>query len=285
MSAVPRVRRSLIFAPGDRPALFPKALACGADQLCIELEDGVPRDKAAARENALEWFAAPPANPGVERLVRINTPRGPEGLRDLLAICEAPTPPPAIMVPKVESPEDVRWLCDVFSDGAHSEICFHIIIETNRALEAAHEIAAASPRIDALAFGAIDMAAELRAPVAWEPLLYARQRLVNAAAGAGVDLLDAPCLDLDDEAALTEETRRARDLGFTGRAAVHPRQVPVINAVFSPDDEAVAYARRALAAAEAAGGGLVVLDGKLIEPPVLRSLRRVAAIADRMEAG
>ena len=283
-TAPPRARRSLIFAPADRPELFPKALASGADQVCLELEDGVPRRKAEARANALARFAAPAPEAEAELLLRINSPRCAEGLRDLAAICESPAPPPALMAPKVESPEDARMLDELFSDGPHAEIRFHIVIETCRALEAAHEIARASPRVDSLAFGALDMAAELRVEAAWEPLLYARQRLVAAAAGAGVDLLDAPSLDLADEAGLAAEARRARTLGFTGKAAIHPRQVAPINAAFRPGADEIARARAAIAAAEAADGGLAVVDGKLIEPPVLRAARRLAAVADRAGA-
>ena len=283
-TAPPRARRSLIFAPADRPELFPKALASGADQVCLELEDGVPRRKAEARANALARFAAPAPKAGAELLLRINSPRCAEGLRDLAAICESPAPPPALMAPKVESPEDARMLDELFSDGPHAEIRFHIVIETCRALEAAHEIARASPRVDSLAFGALDMAAELRVEAEWEPLLYARQRLVAAAAGAGVDLLDAPSLDLADEAGLAAAARRARALGFTGKAAIHPRQVAPINAAFRPGAGEVARARAAIAAAEAADGGLAVVDGKLVEPPVLRAARRIAAVADRADA-
>lgn len=284
----PRARRSLIFVPGDRRGLWPKALAAGADQVCFELEDGVPRGKAGARANAVAVFAEPPptgGDGGAERLLRINSPRGVEGLRDLVAICDSASPPPALMVPKVESPDEVRLLDDLLGDGPHAAIRFHVVIETAAALEAAHEIARASPRVDSLAFGAVDMAAELRTSTDWEPMLYARQRLVAAAAGAGIDLLDAPMLDLADADGLAGEARRARDIGFTGKAAIHPRQVPAINAVFSPDEAEVARARAAIAASEAAGGGLVVLDGKLIEPPVLRAMRRIVAVAERAGGG
>ena len=281
--AAPRARRSLIFAPADRPERFARALACGADQVCIELEDGVPRDKARARANAMAVFAGPPlatTEGGAERLLRINSPRGAEGVRDLVAICDSASPPPALMLPKVMCPEELRLLCDLFSSGPHAAIRFHVVVETAAALEAAHEIALATPRLDSLAFGAIDLAAELGVTPGWKPMLYARQRLVAAAAGAGVDLLDAPSLDLADEAS-PEEARRARDLGFTGKAAIHPRQVAAINTAFTPDARAVAHARAAIAASEEVGGGLVVVDGKLIEPPVLRAMRRLVAVAER----
>lgn len=282
-AAAPRARRSLIFVPGDRPDRFAGALACGADQVCVELEDGVPRRKDEARANALAFFAAAPAaaGDGPERLLRVNSPRTAHGLRDLVAICESPAPPPAIMVPKVESPAEIRLLADLFRGGAHGGVRFHVVIETAAALEAAHEIALAGPRIDALAFGAFDLAAELRASPGWGPMLYARQRLACAAAAAGIDLLDAPSLDLADEAGLANDARRARGLGFTGKAAIHPRQIAAINAAFTPSAEEAARARAAIAASEAAGGELAVVDGKLIEPPVLRAMRRVAAAADR----
>lgn len=282
-AAPPRARRSLIFVPGDRPERFPKALASGADQVCIELEDGVPRRKDAARAHALAFFAAEPGGEarGPERLLRVNSPRTAHGLRDLVAICESPAPPPALMIPKVESPDEVRLLGDLLRNGALGAIRFHIVIETAAALEAAHEIALANPRIDALAFGAFDLAAELRASPDWEPMLYARQRLASAAAAAGIDLLDAPSLDLDDEAELEADARRARELGYTGKAAIHPRQIPIIDKVFSPGAGEVARARAAIAASEAAGGELAVVDGKLVEPPVLRAMRRIVAIADR----
>ena len=286
-AAPPRARRSLIFVPGDRPERFAKALASGADQVCIELEDGVPRRKDEARAQARAFFAAAPdsAARGPERLLRINSPRTAHGLRDLVAICESAAPPPALMLPKVESPEEVRLLSDLLRGGAHGAIRFHIVVETAAALEAAHEIALADPRIDALAFGVFDLAAEMRASPGWGPMLYARQRLAGAAAAAGIDLLDAPSLDLDDEAGLEDDARRARELGYTGKAAIHPRQIPIIAKVFSPGAEEVARARAAIAASEAAGGELAVVDGKLVEPPVLRAMRRIVATADRAADG
>ena len=113
------------------------------------------------------------------------------GLADLQAVLEAETPPPALMLPKVLTPDEVVWLDDVLSERGHATR-LHVIIETNAALEAACEIARASPRIDSLLFGGVDMAAELRCKNAWQPLLYARSRVVHAAAGAGIDVIDVP---------------------------------------------------------------------------------------------
>lgn len=262
--------------------MFPKALASGADIVCVELEDGIaPKDKAEARARALSLFAAPQAEDGVERIVRINALRERFGLEDVLAVLSTDTPPPALMMPKVRTPDEVAMLDQLLTERGHPTR-LHVIIETNEGLEAAFEIARASTRIDAMFFGGVDMAAELGCRNGWEPLLRARSRVVHAAASAGLDVIDVPWLDLDDADGMKAEAQRARDLGFAGKGAVHPRQIAALNAVFTPTPETIARARRIIAEFEAADTGLVVIDGKLIEKPVLREMRRVTAIAERM---
>ena len=182
-----RPRRSFIFVPGLRPEMFPKALACRADIVCVELEDGIAqKDKEEARIKGLGLFAVPQPDDGVERIVRINCLRTAFGLGDVAAVIATDTPPPALMLPKVVTPDEIVWLDDLLTERGHTTR-LHVIIETNAALEAAYEIASCSPRIDALFFGGFDMAADLRCKNAWEPLLYARSRIVHAAAGAGID--------------------------------------------------------------------------------------------------
>jgi citrate lyase beta subunit len=114
-------------------------------------------------------------------------------------------------------------------------------------------------------------------------MLYARSRVVHAAARFGLDLLDVPWLDLDDQAGLEAEARASKALGFTGKASIHPKQIPVINGVFSPSADDVARARRIIAEFATNTTGLLVVDGELIERPVLRSMHRIVAIADRLE--
>lgn len=276
-----RPRRSFIFSPGLRPEMFPKALACGTDIVCVELEDGIaPKDKDAARECALALFAKPQADDGVERILRVNCLRNAFGLADVSAVLAMDTPPPALMLPKVMTPDEVVWLDDLLSEHDH-QTRLHIIIETNQGLEAVHDIAHASARIDALLFGGIDMAAELRCKNTWEALLYARSRVVHAAAGAGIDAIDVPWLDLQDADGMEREAHLARDLGFSGKGAIHPKQIAAINNVFTPSDSEVAHAQNILKAFEQAGTGLVVIDGKLIEKPVLREMQRMIAIAEK----
>ena len=140
-------------------------------------------------------FAEPQAGDGVERMVRLTTP-----IRTAWRICKRlwkGRPTTAIMLPKVKSPDELRALDELF-DERDIDIRLHAIIETNQGLEAAYEIAQASSRLDAMFFGGVDMAAELRASGEWSTLLYARSRVVHAAAAAGVDVIDVPYLDLND---------------------------------------------------------------------------------------
>ena len=279
-----RPRRSFIFTPGLRPDMYPKALASGADIVCVELEDGIaPKDKAEAREKALALFEKPQADDVVERIVRINSMRERFGIEDVSAILASKTPPPALMMPKVRTPDEVVILDQLLTEAGH-ETRLHVIIETNEGLEAAFEIAKCSDRIDAMFFGGVDRAAELRCQNNYDALLYARSRVVHASAAAGLDVIDVPYLDLDDPDGMRVEAERVRDLGFSGKGSVHPKQIAALNEVFTPSEAQITRARRIISEFEKANTGLVVIDGKLIEKPVLRDMYRIVAIADRMGA-
>ena len=262
--------------------MFPKALASGADIVCVELEDGIaPKDKAEARQKTLALFEVPQADDGVERIVRINSMQERFGIEDVNAILATTTPPPALMMPKVRTPDEVVMLDRLLGEAGHATR-LHVIIETNEGLEAAFEIARCSDRIDAMFFGGVDMAAELRCQNTLDSLIYARSRVVHASAAAGLDVIDVPYLDLDDPGGMRAEAEKVRDLGFSGKGSIHPKQIPALNEVFTPSAGKIARARRVIAEFETADTGLVVIDGKLIEKPVLREMYRVAAIADRM---
>jgi (S)-citramalyl-CoA lyase len=277
-----RPRRSFMFTPGLRTDMFPRALASGADIVCVELEDGIaPKDKAEARQKALALFEAPQADDGVERIVRINSMRERFGIEDVNAVLASKTPPPALMMPKVRTPDEVVMLDQLLTEAGHATR-LHVIIETNEGLEAAFEIARCSDRIDAMFFGGVDMAAELRCQNSFDAMIYARSRVVHASAAAGLDVIDVPFLNLDDPEGMRIEAEKARDLGFAGKGSVHPKQIADLNEVFTPPADKIARARRIIAEFEAADTGLVVIDGKLIEKPVLRDMYRIVAIADRM---
>src|SRR3954464_11514587 len=281
-SHVVRPRRSLLFVPGLRPDRFAKALDSGADIVCVDMEDAVARSrKDEGRALTLPLFRDK-SHPHVEKMARINALSTPDGLKDLTAIIELETPPPAIMIPKIRSAEEVQLIDSLLSSGPSRQIRFCVIVETNQGLERALEIAKSSSRIDSMILGAVDMSADLRCEKSWEPLLYTRSRLVHAAASAGIDLLDVPYLNLDDPDGLRQEAQGCARLGFTGKASIHPNQLAIIHEAFTPTAAQIARAKKCVAAFEQSATGLVVVDNELLELPVIRSMRRILAIAQRV---
>ena len=272
-------RRSFIFTPGTRPELVSKAIDCGADIVCLELEDGVaPQDKNLARNNVVSLFENGYKSESTELVVRINSLRCKYGLEDLNTFLEMKTPPPTIMLPKVDCADEIQMI-DALLSERELDTRLHIIIETNQGLEASIDIAQASPRIDALFFGGVDMAADLRCSGDWNSLLFARSKVVHAAATAKIDSLDVPFLDLNDEGGLREQAVLAKDLGFSGKGSIHPKQIPIINEIFTPSPAEIDYAEKVVKAFNASDSGLVLVDGKLIEKPVLREMKRKLSIA------
>jgi citrate lyase beta subunit len=274
--------RAALFTPGNRPDRFAKAAASGADALIFDLEDAVAAaDKGHAREAVLAHFLADfhmGLAPGQVAGLRVNNAHSPAGLRDLLALVESRVVPDFVLLPKVESPFEVL-LATRHLSGTQADVPFVCAIESARGLDSAVDIARASPRVRALALGGADLAVALRAEAAWEPLLFARSRLVQAAAVAGIGVFDSPHFDLADDAGLAEVSRRAKALGFTGKLAVHPRQVSAIQSTFMPTPEEVVRAERIVAALAAAGGNVCELDGEMVEGPIVLAAHRVLALA------
>ncbi len=274
-----RVRRSLLFVPAVRPDRYPKALATGADAVCIDLEDGVSfAAKDEAREQAIALFTDR-APVRAEVSLRINDPTTELGMRDLDAIRDAGIRPDALMVPKCGGVDAIRVAADALAQTAPN-LPIIAQIETAQGVAAAETIGAATPDVAVLFFGAVDYAADVGCRIEWDAILYARSRVVAAAAIAGVTALDTPFMDVPALATLADESRRTRRLGFTGKAAIHPTQVAVIQAAYSPGTDEVAWARRIVAAYESQSGGVLLVDGKLIERPVITAAQRTLAIAD-----
>ncbi len=277
-----RPRRCLLYMPASRLEIYPKALASGADVVCVDLEDATADDaKDAVRAETFAHFANDKPDGKVERTIRINGLRTREGLADLVALAEAPAATDGILIPKVKAAEEIRIARDILAP-VHPDLKFHIQIETNDGLKNAHEIAKASHKVASLVFGGFDMSASLRVEPGWEALLYARQTLVHAAARANIDLLDMPFFGLDDPDGLAAETTRARDIGFTGKCAIHPKQVAIINAAFTPDADEVARAKDLIAKFEAQDQAFTIIDGIIMEKPVVERLYRTIAIAERL---
>lgn len=283
--------RSVLFVPGDRPDRCDKAMVAGADAVCVDLEDAVgPAAKAGARDTVAAFLArwerpaVTGADPGRERrppvIVRVNDPDSEEGRLDAEALAGVPGPD-ALMIPKVTGAAGVRSAQRLLGD----DIPLFPIIETAAGLEHAAQIGAASPAVAALMFGGFDLSAELGAEPEWEPLLYARSRVVHAAALSGLDTIDMPSRDFRDVSRLRAEAEKALRLGMTGKVAIHPAQIPVIHDVFTPSPEEVEQARRIVEADRAAGGGAVALDGRMVDRPVVEAARRVLAQAGPPPSG
>ena len=276
------VRRSFIFTPGLNPDMFPKAIASGADMVCIELEDGIAiKDKDEARKNTIEALKTLEVKSGVELVVRVNCQRTKFGLLDLEAFISSKLKVKAIMLPKVKTPDEIKFIDDLLTD-CNLDTDLHVIMETNEALQNIYEIAHSSKRIVALYFGGVDMAAELRVPNSYENLLYARSKLVHAGASVGIDVIDVPYLDLEDMDGMKKEAELVRDLGFTGKGSIHPKQINILNEIFTPSKEEISKAKKIVDQFSASDTGLVVIDGKLIEKPVLREMQRKILIADKI---
>jgi citrate lyase subunit beta/citryl-CoA lyase/(S)-citramalyl-CoA lyase len=271
------VIRSFLFTPANRPSAFARALDSGADCVCLDLEDAVPPGgKDAARPDALAFLAE--AGAGALRALRINALSTAAGLRDLAALAAAAPARGLLLLPKVGSAAELR-LAGSILDEAGSGLSLAALVETAAGLRDVEDIAAATPRLRLLVFGAVDLSAELHCAIDSETMRAARSRIVQAAHAAGRDVLDVPELgfrDLDRVAAAAQAA--ARD-GFTGKAAIHPSNIAAINAAFTPSAEEIAEAQRIVAAFEASPTGLVVIEGRLIEAPVIRGMRRRLALA------
>ena len=277
-----KVRRSFIFTPGLNPEMFPKALASGADMVCIELEDGIAiKDKDEARKNTINALKTLEVKNDVELVVRVNCQRTKPGLLDLEAFISSKLKVKALMLPKVKTPDEITFIDDLLSD-CNLDTDLHVIMETNEALENIYDIAHSSKRIVALYFGGVDMAAELRVPNSYENLVYARSKLVHAGASVGVDVIDVPYLDLEDMNGMKKEAELVRNLGFTGKGSIHPKQINILNEVFTPSDEEITKAKKIIDQFNASDTGLVVIDGKLIEKPVLREMQRRILVAEKI---
>jgi citrate lyase subunit beta/citryl-CoA lyase len=280
-----RLRRSRLYLPGNQPKLFINAGLHHPDAVILDLEDSVhPDDKDGARlivRNALGALDFM----GAERMVRIN--QGQLGLEDLAEI--VPAAPDLILIPKVESPEEVREVHELVKTlRAQHELERPVwlmpIIESALGVEHAFTIAAAADSVVALTIGLEDYTADLGVPrtPGGAETIYARTRLVNAAHAAGVQAIDSVFSDVSDMEALLAWARDARSLGFEGMGCIHPRQIRPIHEGFSPTEKELEKALRVVAAFEEAtarGLGVVSLGAKMIDPPVVLRAQRVVGQA------
>jgi citrate lyase beta subunit len=278
-----RVRRVLLFTPGDDLRKVEKAAKSGADSVILDLEDGVALNrKVEARQAVVKALQSIDFGRS-EKLVRINPIDSSLEVDDLNAIIN--TPLDGYVIPKVENPKQIRWLGRrLDTANVNPSVRLLAIIETAKGIINLKEIAGAHPRLDALIFGAEDFASSIgaiRTREGWE-VFYARSAVVTHAAAFGLQAIDSIYADFNDTVGLTTETEQSLRLGYTGKLAIHPRQIDPITAVFTPSDEAVAQAKRLVNAHnehQAGGTGVFALDGKMVDMPMVRAAERVLARA------
>jgi citrate lyase subunit beta/citryl-CoA lyase len=271
--------------------MIDKALGLNADAIMLDIEDGVaPNEKDAARRNISESLARDKAPRSPARYVRINAIGHARMDADLEAVVRPGLE--GLVCPKVDTVDEVRTVDAILDQReaknklAKGAVKLLIAIESPRGLLNAPAIAAASPRIAGLLFGAEDFGREIGLPAVREgearDLIYARSAMVIAAASAHVQAIDGVWVDLNDSAGLTGFARQSRQLGFSGMSCIHPSQIDAINATFSPTAEEIDYCQRVLQAfeeANARGDGSIAFGGQLIDRPIIERARRTIDMA------
>lgn len=267
--------RSLLFAPGNRPALFDKAIRSGADAVILDLEDSVPAaDKASARE-AIESEWARLEALGVPLVVRINPSDSEAGAQDLAWLKRLPSPA-AVMLPKVESPQALAEAHDRL-DG----VSLLPLIESAAGYAALPTLAAA-PGVLRLAVGNIDFMADvgLQCDESESELVPLRFAIAIATRlNRLAPAIDGVTVQIGDDTRLRNDAHRALRFGFGGKLCIHPRQVAVIHQALAPTEQELEWARRVIAADAQAGGAAVQLDGRMVDLPVVLQARRTLARA------
>ena len=277
--------RSLLFVPGDRPERLAKAAASGADALILDLEDSVaPVAKAAARENVRAALSAPREGPAL--YVRINSIDSDDAAADLAALDGLY--PDGIVLPKAEGGASVATL---LKRHAGDYRILPVATETPAAIFTLGTFGAVAHRLAGVTWGAEDLPAAIGATTAREddgnytdPYRMVRALTLFGAHAAGVPAIETVFPDFGDSDGLAAYAARGRRDGFTGMMAIHPAQVPIINAAFSPSDAEVAHARRVVALFDAnPGAGALQLDGKMVDAPHLKAARRVLAFIELVQ--
>ena len=277
-------RRALLYMPGDDRRKIEKATTLGVDSICMDMEDGVALNKKAEARTVIAQ-AMQELNFGrSERCIRINSIGSGMEKHDLAAALTAN--PDSIVVPKIESAEQVKWVSDQIEThelASHKDIGtvrLLVGVETAKGILNLKEIAEADRRLETIIFGGEDYAASVgavRTKDATE-LLYARQATVIACAANDLQAIDIVFLDFKDPDGLRVEAEQGAAFGFSGKQIIHPNQVSVVQEAFTPSDSAIEYAKRIVESFESSqkeGKGAYALDGRMIDMPLLKNAQKV----------
>ena len=286
---VTALMRSKLFVPGSRPELFEKALSSAADALSFDLEDAVaPSQKSQARAHLAAFLRGLPPQPGKIIVVRVNAFGTAEFDADIAALATAP-----IDIVNLPMTEDADAVVEAIARVERNETAHHagflLNIETPKALRKAADLAAAHPRVMGLQIGYADLL---------EPngiarndrgaLAHIRLAVRLAASEAGIAAYDGAFAAVKDTEGFRAECIAAKHHGFAGKSCIHPSQIAIANAVFMPDADEIAWARKVVAAAidaDARGVGAYLVDGHMIDKPFVERARAVVALADRLQDG
>jgi citrate lyase subunit beta/citryl-CoA lyase len=282
--------RSKLFVPGSRPELFDKALASAADAISFDLEDAVVEEsKAQARAMVGDYLERTAGARSKTMIVRVNGMQSNQLDADLEAVVRRGLD--LINLPKVESPDEIVALADRLAKIENRRDLTHPVgilanIESARGLRCAAAIATAHSRVAGLQIGYADLFVPSGIDRRYEPAIdYVRIQVRLAATEAGIDAYDGAFTDLHDMDGFRAEAEASRRLGYAGKSCVHPRQIDVANGVFRPSDAEIAHARAVVEAtrtAISAGRGAFVVDGRMVDGPLITRAETIVALARRL---
>lgn len=288
-----RLRRTMLYVPGNNPGMIRDAHIYGSDSIMIDLEDSVSLgEKDAAR--LLVYHTMKTVDFGeAEVLVRVNPLSTPFGREDFEAIVRAG--PDAIRLPKTETAQDIVEADELISgierDAGmeRGSVKLFAAVESAKGVLNAYQIATASDRLIGIAIGAEDFVTDLKTSRSQDgiELLTARSLVLFAARAAGIAAVDTVFSDVNDEEGLVREVKLIKQLGFDGKSIINPRQIEVVHKIFTPTVEEIRKSQRIIEAireAEEKGSGVISLDGKMIDKPIVERARRILSLADAANA-
>lgn len=285
--ASPGLGRSIwLVTPGASPGWFATAADSGADVALLDLEDSVPQPrKDEARSDVVRFLRRDGQDEGSSSAivrVRVNAPDTLHGLKDLTGLAEHGLWPALLLIPKVESARDIELVARIMGESpAPSQVW--ALIESPRAIQNLTSILRA-PELAGVVFGAADYAAEAGCKITSRAVWYPRVMLAAAAATVGLPAVDSPYFSLHDPDGLRREAEEAAELGFVGKVAIHPAQLPLIQAAFQPSQGDLEAARALISAADAADGAITTVDGAMVGPPIVAAARALTARAGQKPA-
>jgi citrate lyase subunit beta-like protein len=277
-------RRALLYMPGDDRRKIEKSTTLGVDCICMDMEDGVAVSRKAEARAIIAQAMKDLDFGKSERCIRINSIGS--GLESYDLVAALATSPDTIVVPKIESADQVRWVSDhiesyELSSGQElGSVRLLVGVETAKGIMNLRKIAEADRRLEAIIFGAEDYAASIGARRTKEgaEVLYARQAVVTACVANDLQAIDMVYIDFRDRVGLRLEAEQGAGWGFSGKQVIHPNQVPVVQEAFTPSAEDVDYAKRVVETFDASqreGKGAYALDGKMIDMPLLKNARKI----------